>query len=108
MLIEDPVSSPIKIAVFDTGCDIDHPFFNGPGLEQRDEIVARWLDCAGEATEPLDEDANQHGTAITTLLSRLLPGAEIYVVRIARDLDGLSAAKTAIADVRAQRNYENE
>ena len=42
-------------------------------------------------------------TAMIALLLRLLPNAEIYVVRVARDAEGLSTAKGSIEDVIGSR-----
>lgn len=73
--------------------------FNSSGIRQDERLNGQWLDCLEEEEEPVDEDADQHGTAMTTLLLRLLPTAQIYVARVSRDADGLSNAKENIAKV---------
>jgi hypothetical protein len=98
-IIESNPSRPVRVAILDTGCDIDHAFFNGPGEVHSDNLYSRWWDCLDESTEPVDNDPNRHGTALTALMLRLVPGAEVYVVRIAKDLAGLAAAKSTIAKV---------
>jgi hypothetical protein len=98
-IIESKPARPVKVAIFDTGCDIDHAFFNGPGNEHRDNLLERWWDCLNESEEPVDDDCDRHGTALTALMLRLAPGAEVYVVRVAKNRAGLSAAKATIAKV---------
>lgn len=61
--------------------------------------MGHWFDCLGESDELVDEDPERHGTAMVALLLRLLPNAEIYVVRVARDAEGLSTAKGSIEDI---------
>jgi hypothetical protein len=92
-------SRAVKVAILDTGCDIDHIFFSGPGANQRDNLVDRWIDCLEESEEPVDDDAERHGTALAALMLRLLPGAELYIVRVAKDAKGLSTAEGTIAEV---------
>lgn len=98
-IIESNPARPVKVAILDTGCDIDHAFFNGPGDEHRDNLLGRWWDCLNESEEPVDDDCDRHGTALTALMLRLAPGAEVYVVRIAKNMAGLSAAEATIAKV---------
>ena len=96
-------TAAVKVAVLDTGCDLEHAFFIGPGSRQDDRLEGHWFDCLGESDKPVDEDPERHGTAMVALLLRLLPNAEIYVVRVARDAEGLSTAKGSIEDVIGSR-----
>ncbi len=89
----------VKIAVLDTGCEVDHVFFSGPGSRQDERLQGHWFDCLGESDELVDQDPQRHGTAMVALVLRLLPNAEIYVVRVARDSKDLSIARDKIADV---------
>lgn len=89
----------VKIAILDTGCDIVHQFFSGPGIDKVDELQDRWADFLDESSEPVDGDAGRHGTALTCLLLRLAPGAKIYVIRVAKDSNGLLGARKAVANV---------
>lgn len=98
-------SSSVRIAVLDTGCDINDPYFSGPGIEHADDLTDRWHDFLDQSTEPVDEDVGGHGTALTCLLLRLAPGATVYVLRVARDSSSLSAAKDVIAKV-SRSNYD--
>ncbi|KAH7009795.1 peptidase S8/S53 domain-containing protein [Ilyonectria destructans] len=87
----------VKIAILDTGCDIAHQFFSGPGINKADELQDRWADFLDESSEPVDGDAGRHGTALTCLLLRLAPGAKIYVIRVAKDSNGLLGARKVVA-----------
>lgn len=89
----------VKIAILDTGCDIAHKFFSGPGINKADELQDRWADFLDESSEPVDGDAGRHGTALTCLLLRLAPGAKIYVIRVAKDSNGLLGARKVVAKV---------
>lgn len=104
----------LRVAVLDTGCDVEHTFFSGPGDGQAHRLDGHWFDCLGESNEPIDEDLGRHGTAMVALLLRLLPHAEIYVVRVARGMksdaesgvEGLSILKESTS--KAIRHAVNE
>lgn len=98
-------SHPVKIAILDTGCNMDDPFFAGPGIYRADPTV-RWIDFVDGTLEPVDEDQGQHGTALTCLLLRLAPDATIFVARVARDSDGLSVAREIVAKA-GQSHYHS-
>ena len=85
--------------MLDTGCDIYHEYFDGPGVGQNERLEGHWLDCVDGSDELLDEDPGKHGTAMLTLLLRLLPNAEIFVARVARNKDDLATAQHRIAKV---------
>lgn len=93
----------VRVAVLDTGCDLEHKFFSGPGIRQDKRLEGHWFDCLGESPEPVDEDPDRHGTSMVALLLRLLPNAEVYVVRVARNAEGLFTAKQSIAHVTGPR-----
>lgn len=86
---------------------MEHTFFSGPGDGQAHRLDGHWFDCLGESNEPIDEDLGRHGTAMVALLLRLLPHAEIYVVRVARGMksdaesgvEGLSILKESTSKV---------
>lgn len=98
-IINSKLSRPVRVAIFDTGCDIEHAFFDGPGEAHSDNMYSRWWDCLDESAKPVDEDPTRHGTALTALMLRLVPGSEVYAVRVARDVAGLATAKATIAKV---------
>src|SRR3569833_405348 len=91
-------AKPVRLAILDTGCNLDDPFFNGPGIGTEDRLASCWLDCLGESEDPVDQDPGQHGTALTALLLRILPpSVGLYIIRVAKDAMGLSNAKQDIA-----------
>lgn len=88
----------IRVAVLDTGCDINHEYFYGPGSDHIERLDGHWLDCVEESDEAVDEDPGRHGTAMLTLLLRLLPpDAEIFIVRVAKNGEDLGVAQDRIA-----------
>ncbi|KAK2480526.1 hypothetical protein H9L39_06165 [Fusarium oxysporum f. sp. albedinis] len=87
----------IRIAVLDTGCDINNDYFNGPGIGQDERLDGHWLDCVEGSDDMVDEDPDKHGTAMVTLLLRLIPHAEIFVFRVAKNKDDLGMAQNRIA-----------
>ncbi|KAF6822502.1 hypothetical protein CMUS01_11058 [Colletotrichum musicola] len=87
----------VRIAVLDTGCNLNDDYFNRRPKDE-DRVGAHWYDCLGESSTPVVEDPDQHGTAMTALLLRLLPSASIRVVRVARNVQDLAAAKDRIAE----------
>jgi hypothetical protein len=90
-----------RIAILDTGCNTEDHFFNGPGIDHIDkfEDADLWYDCLGESNVPVDQDDDDHGTALTALLLRLAPEAMIYVIRIARNSNELSTSANNIRKV---------
>jgi hypothetical protein len=105
-ILAEAGTKPVKVAVLDTGCNLSAHCFNSVAVRQDERLAGHWFDCLDEDEEPVDDDPNQHGTAMATLLLRLLPRAtaEIYVARVSRNADGLSAAKDNIAKVRPHRS----
>ncbi|KAF4447058.1 serine protease [Fusarium austroafricanum] len=97
-LSKGPSSKPVRVAILDTGCDINDHYFCGVGVDRVEDWEGLWHDCLGESSEPLDEDKGRHGTAVACLLLQLAPKSEIFVVRIAKDSSGLSEAHQAIAE----------
>ena len=98
-ILPEGVARPVRVAVLDTGCDLSVHFFNGPGIRQEERLTDHWLDCLDESNEPVDVDRGHHGTAMVTLLLRLLPSAEIYVARVSKDSNGLPMAKKNVEKV---------
>ncbi len=96
----------VKVAVLDTGCDIEHEFFCGSGSRQDQRLEGHWFDCLAESDELIDEDPNRHGTAMVALILRLIPDAEIYVIRVARNANELLEAKEDIGNVSSSRSMK--
>lgn len=83
--------------MLDTGCDIEADYFNGPGAGQDERLEGHWVDYMEESNDMVDEDPDKHGTAMVALLLRLLPHAEIFVFRVAKNKDDLGTAQKRIA-----------
>jgi hypothetical protein len=87
-------STPIKIAILDTGCDIGTPFFFSPTNTHR---LKGWKDFAQYSPEWEDHDG--HGTYLTSLIMKIAPEAEIYVARITLSPEELVLASEKVAEV---------
>ncbi|KAF6823128.1 hypothetical protein CPLU01_11563 [Colletotrichum plurivorum] len=79
-------SEPVKIAVLDTGCNLNaSQFLKFP--QDRQRII--WRDFAGSSRTSIDEDETDggmgHGTLVVSFLLNLLPLATIVVCRIAKE-----------------------
>lgn len=86
--------------MLDTGCDINHEYFDGHGIDDIERLDNHWLDFVEESDEVVDEDPERHGTAMLALLLRLLPpDAEVFVVRVAKNAEDLGVAQDRIARV---------
>ncbi|KAH7153364.1 hypothetical protein EDB81DRAFT_791255 [Dactylonectria macrodidyma] len=88
---------PVRLAVLDTGCDIEHEYFDGPGVCQDERLNGHWFDFVTGSDGIIDEDPGRHGTSVLALLLRLLPSAEIFIARIAKNTDDLAIAQERIA-----------
>ncbi|KAL7819526.1 serine protease [Trichoderma aethiopicum] len=78
----------IRVAVLDTGCDLDAPCIAGmPGAIAR--LAHHWHDFQDSSPEPIDEDLHQHGTALTAVLLRVALHADVFVGRVAKHEKGL-------------------
>lgn len=93
---------PVRIAVLDTGCDLDASVFRVPGTKQ--SITDRWKDMVGTEKMPIDKDPGKHGTRIVSVLLRIAPNAEIFVARVASDKGMLQKSHRHIADVSSPDN----
>ena len=86
-------SSSVKIAVLDTGADIDHPSLQA--YEDRIKGLRNWT-----RTGSVNDIADQlgHGTHIANLLLQYCPHAELYIAKIADEgePDPGAVAKVAI------------
>lgn len=91
---------PIKIAVLDTGLDVNHPNFENPRLTGFKEGKPDWASkaeptqyerikaCADFTGDGLLErkedmiDLDGHGTQVSELILRIAPRSELYIARI--------------------------
>lgn len=87
------VSTPIRVAILDTGCDTGLVF---PGNGSPRPI---WKDYVQKNNEtPLDSYG--HGTLMIRLVQECSPCAEFIVARVAEDTKGLKKSQLEIAGVR--------
>ncbi|RYP16696.1 hypothetical protein DL766_009056 [Monosporascus sp. MC13-8B] len=77
---------PIRVAVLDTGCNMNTGFFDEEHNQGDKQRVMRehWKDFLDDKSpEPVDDDG--HGTKIATTLLMLLPRAELFIGRVAKN-----------------------
>ncbi|KAM0244372.1 hypothetical protein ACHAP5_006279 [Fusarium lateritium] len=94
--IEDPRrnwTGPVKIAILDTGIDLDHPDFN-QRAKRRSKVAAKQLPentqkerimgCKNFTDGPEDDvtDDVGHGTHIAGLIMAIAPRAELYIAKV--------------------------
>ncbi|KND87724.1 Intracellular serine protease [Tolypocladium ophioglossoides CBS 100239] len=73
-----PSAPPVKIAVLDTGIDLNHPDMQACAENIKDKH--NWL---RESARTVVHDLDGHGTFVTSLLFDYAPDAEIYIAKIA-------------------------
>jgi hypothetical protein len=96
-------SSRVRIAILDTGCDDDSPFFHNSHNVSR---LKNWKDYVGGSEEWAD--SHGHGTHLASLVMEIATDADIYVARIAADPTGLSTASDNVAKVEDFSRKRNE
>ncbi|QSS66882.1 hypothetical protein I7I51_03094 [Histoplasma capsulatum] len=81
---------PVRIAIIDTGVDINHPYIShGYAPERNEPANVEFRDYSGAAS-PVAIDEDGHGTFIAGILLQLAPNAELFVVRIGRTKDSIA------------------
>jgi len=82
--IEKPMQtrpqSAVKIAVLDTGVDLNHP-----DMDARDKKLKGKYNWTNEKLKKTVHDSNGHGTHIAGLLLDYAPDAELYIAKIAEN-----------------------
>ncbi|GAO19176.1 hypothetical protein UVI_02014640 [Ustilaginoidea virens] len=108
---ESDWSGPVKIAILDTGIDLDHEDFQRPARRrskigkaavrrlpeqpQRERIKA-WKNFVGKPGEEADvTDTIGHGTHIAGIVLAIAPRAELYVAKVSSGEDQSRAKKNA-------------
>lgn len=86
-------STPMKIAILDTGCDPEAPSLLLPGRKK----IKLWKDLVENKQDMTDEHG--HGTHLATLILQIAPYAELCVIRVAKDSEGLEHAEEKVAEV---------
>jgi hypothetical protein len=90
-------SARVKVAILDTGIDLEDSFIRGAKDRIRD--CKNWADDR----EDLDDrhqvhDASGHGTHVAALLLKTAPEADVYIGRIA-DQNGCMISPEKISEV---------
>ena len=89
-----PAAPRVKIAILDTGCDLDASCLLHLGRSDA-RLKNHWYDWSGNSKEPIDQDPARHGTALVALLLRVALHAEVFVGRVAKDESELGRARAA-------------
>jgi subtilisin family serine protease len=74
----------VKVALLDTGIDINHIDFEGEYQVGRIKSIRSWVDDNKGKELPMDGDESGHGTFISSLLLDLAPNIHLYVARITK------------------------
>ena len=91
-----PATTPIRVAILDTGCDMAAEYFSSfPENEER--LHGHWKDWVDNERSPVDQHG--HGTALAILLMRMIRNADVFVARVARNVKELQNAEDNIAKV---------
>lgn len=86
----------VRIAILDTGCDDDSPFFHlSPNISR----LKGWKDYVGGSEEWVDRHG--HGTHLVSLIMDIAIDADVYIARIAADATELSTASENVAKVKS-------
>ncbi len=73
-----PSVPPVKIAVLDTGIDLNHP-----DMQAYADNIKKKHNWLRQGSKTMVHDVDGHGTFVTSLLLDYAPDAEIYVAKIA-------------------------
>ncbi|KAE8447647.1 hypothetical protein EG329_010618 [Mollisiaceae sp. DMI_Dod_QoI] len=91
-----PTARRVKIAILDTGCDLDASCLINLGCTEA-RLIDHWHDWSGTSKVAIDEDPGKHGTALVALLLRVALHAEVFVGRVAKDEGELGHATEKIS-----------
>ena len=84
----------IKIAVLDTGYDPKQEFFASRDRRLR---IKDWKDFVIQSDVPQDDDG--HACRVLSLVMKVAPMADVFVIRVAKNSDGLRQSSQIIANV---------
>jgi hypothetical protein len=89
----------VKIAILDTGMDLQHRALSGQygRCQPIREFVDFHTDREPRDTAPVDTDG--HGTHVTAILLRVAPMAKIYVARVAEDTSDIKPEAVALVRI---------
>ncbi|OCK74584.1 subtilisin-like protein [Lepidopterella palustris CBS 459.81] len=78
--LQNRLQSPVKIAILDTGVDLNHP-----DMDARDNQIKGKYNWFNERFKKMVPDHVGHGTHTAGLLLDYAPDAELYIAKIAED-----------------------
>lgn len=81
------IHRPTRIAVLDTGCHCDAPFFLSPENQPHLKDWKDWVDHTDDF-----QDSHGHGTQMISVIMKIAPRAHIYVARVAKSPRDLTTA----------------
>lgn len=82
-----PTGKGVKIAVLDNGVDLQNPLFNG--------LTGTSTFSGVTGIDQSPDVCNGHGTAVTGLVKRFAPDAQIFVVKISAPFNGSCVTTSA-------------
>ncbi|MCJ1470420.1 hypothetical protein MMC07_009065 [Pseudocyphellaria aurata] len=86
------VTTPIRVAILDTGCQRDMAFFQDP---HRSERLKGWKDFTSAASE-IETDAFGNGTFMVRLIMHVAPIVDVYLIRVAKNTEDLESSQENI------------
>lgn len=89
---------PIRIAILDSGCNLEVPYFRDDEESQRAARIAEWKDFVDGSEAKIDSFG--HGTFMATLVIETAPLAELYIARVAHSTAQLVGMENNISQVR--------
>jgi hypothetical protein len=88
------VTSPIRVAIIDTGCNREIPFFQNPIISK---CFKEWKDFAADSQTSVDMFG--HGTFMARILLQVAPIVDLYVARVAVTQDQLKSNEDKVIQV---------
>lgn len=89
----------MKVALLDTGIDLQHSYFEGQYPSGRLKSVRSWVDGQEGAEDQKGGDISGHGTFIASLLLDLCPNIDLYVARISKSREFKKGTSLNVANV---------
>lgn len=89
------VTTPIRVAILDTGCQRDLAFFQD---SHRSERLKGWKDFTSAGSES-ETDTFGHGTFMARLLMHVAPIVDVYLIRVAENIKDLENNQENIGKV---------
>lgn len=88
---------PVRVAILDSGCNLETPYFEDDETSQRKGRIKCWKDFFHQSTEK--QDSYGHGTLMAKLVIETAVSADLYVARVS-DNGELAGRERTISEVR--------